>query len=119
MILGELGPSEIMCSLRAYDGHPTLVCNLRLKDTQRLGPDRRKIKYLTAPVASQSLGLQVVAISKKEIIIGSTMSAGNSRDDIDDYSSDSSFGRMESVHNSGAEVWSHPFQDAGLRAAMN
>ncbi len=37
------------------------------------------------------------------IIIGSTMSAENSRDYVVDYSSDSSLGEMQSVHNSGDE----------------
>ncbi len=52
-----------------------------------------------------SLGQQAVAISKKEkeIFIGSTMADEISRDYDNDYSSDSSDGGMESVHNSGAE----------------
>ena len=62
---------------------------------------------MTAPVASRSLGPQVVAISKKDIVPGSTMSAENSRDYNDDYPSDSSYGAMEtpleSVNSSGAE----------------
>ncbi len=57
-----------MYPLRAYGGYPTLVCHLGLKNMQRLGPDGRKTFYVTAPVASQSSGPQVVAISKKEII---------------------------------------------------
>ena len=92
-----------MCPLRAYGGHPTRVCYLGFNDMQRLGPDDRKTLYLTAPVAGRSLGPQVVAITQKKIKIISTMSAENSKDYGDEYSSDSSYGRMESVHNSGAE----------------
>jgi hypothetical protein len=55
-----------MCPLRAYGGYPTLVCHLRLKDMQRLGPDGRKTLYMTALVASRSLGPQVVAITKNK-----------------------------------------------------
>ena len=95
-----------MCPQCAYGGSPTLVCNLGLKGMQRLGSDGRKSLCMTAPVASQSLGPQVVAISQK-IKIGSTMSAEHSRGHTDDYLSDSSYGAMESVHNSGAEDGAH------------
>ncbi len=93
-----------MCPLRAYGGYPTLVCHLGLEDMQRLGPDGRKTLYMTAPVASRSLGPQVVAITpKKKIKIISTMSAENSKDYGDESTSDSSYGRMESEQNSGGE----------------
>ena len=70
---------------------------------QRLGPNDRKTFFVTAPVVGRLSGPQVVAILKKEIIIGFTMSAEHSRtyseddDDCDDAE------RMESEHNSGAE----------------
>ena len=56
-----------MCLLRAYGGYPTLLLHLGLKDMQRLGPGDRKTLYVTAPVASRSLGPQVVAISQNKI----------------------------------------------------
>jgi hypothetical protein len=70
---------------------------------QRLGPNDRKTFFVTAPVVGRLSGPQVVAILKKEIIIGFTMSAEHSRtyseddDDCDDAQ------RMESELNSGAE----------------
>ena len=73
-----------MCPQRTYRGSPTLVCHLRLKDMQQLGPGGSKILYMTAPVASWSLGQQVVAISQKRIKISSTMSAVNLRVCYDD-----------------------------------
>jgi hypothetical protein len=70
---------------------------------QRIGPDYRKMFYVTAPVASWLSGPQVVAILKKGIIIGSTMSAEHSRTYSDDDDDCDDAGRMESVPNSGAE----------------
>jgi len=46
---------------------------------QRLGPNDRKTFFVTAPVVGRLSGPQVVAILKKEIIIGFTMSAEHSR----------------------------------------
>ena len=56
-----------MCLLRAYEGYPTLVRHLALKDMQRFRPRLPKTLYVTAPVAGRSLGPQVVAISQKKI----------------------------------------------------
>ena len=71
---------------------------------QRLGPNDRKTVFVTAPVVGRLSGPQVVAILKKEIIIGFTMSAEHSRtyseDDDDDFDDAE---RLESELNSGAE----------------
>ena len=54
-----------MCPLRAYGGHPTLVCLLGQEDMQRFRPDVLITFYVTASVAGRALGPQVVAIFQK------------------------------------------------------
>ena len=77
--------------------------HLGLKDMQRFRPRLLKTPYVTAPVAGRSLGQQVVAISKKEITISSTMPTENSRTYSIDDDAESNCGAMESVSNSGAK----------------
>jgi len=82
-----------MCPLRAYGGHPTLVCHLRLKDMQRFRPDVLITFYVTASVAGRALGPQV----------SFSMAEDHSRTYSDYEDDDGAYGRMESVPNSGAE----------------
>ncbi len=71
---------------------------------QRFGQDvfNQSTFYLTAQLAGQSLGPQVVAITPPKVV--STMSAENSREHV--LNSDSEYGTAygDMKNNSGAEV---------------
>jgi hypothetical protein len=84
MNFGRILVPARLCPLSSYWGYLKLKCHLRLKDTQCSGPDCHKTLYVTAPVASLSFCLQVIAI-----IIVSTLLAQNSRDYNYEFSSDS------------------------------
>jgi hypothetical protein len=96
-------PGEIICPLCAYGGYPTLVSYLGLKDTQSLGPDGSKTLQYDCPSCEQFAWPASCCNLEKRNHHRSTMSAKRSRDYDDDDSPDSSFGQMESEHNSGAE----------------
>ena len=77
---------------------------------QRLGPNDRKTFFVTAPVVGRLSCQQVVAILKKEIIIGSTMADEHSRTYSEDDEDCDDAERMESETQSSilGQKMAHP-----------